>query len=172
MSGIARMYQALRRAEELLSQWCMVASVVVVFLGAVARSVGRPLSWSMDVATFLFAWATFFAVDVAWRRDRHVAVELFVNLLPKKARAAIALLNHVIILAYLCFLVWYGIQMTYITRFRTFQGIPGFSYLWVTLAVPVGGFLTALTAAGKCWRLGRELIDEFRGPGAGKGVAA
>ena len=121
----------------------MVASVVVVFLGAVVRSVGLPLSWSMDVATFLFAWATFFAVDVAWRRDRPSRSNSSSTCCRRRPRAAIALLNHVIILAYLCFLVWYGIQMTYITRFRTFQGIPGFSYLWVTLAVPVGGFLTA-----------------------------
>ena len=48
--------------------------------------------------------------------------------------------------------------MAYLTRFRSFQGIPGFSYTWVTLSVALGSLLMLLTALGKL----RELLR--RGP--------
>ena len=35
-------------------------------------------------------------------------------------------------------MIGYGIELSYTTRLRTFQGIPGFSYTWVTMSVPIG----------------------------------
>jgi TRAP-type C4-dicarboxylate transport system permease small subunit len=41
--------------------------------------------------------------------------------------------------------VVYGIKLSYTTRFRSFQGIPWFSYTWVTLSVPIGSMLMVTT---------------------------
>jgi TRAP-type C4-dicarboxylate transport system permease small subunit len=57
--------------------------------------------------------------------------------------------NHALILAFLSAMVYFGIKLAYISRVRVFQGIPGFSYTWVTLSVPVGSFLMMITTVLK-----------------------
>ena len=48
---------------------------------------------------------------------------------------------------FLAGMIGYGLWLSYTTRLRTFQGIPGFSfYTWVTLSVPVGCALMLTTA--------------------------
>ncbi len=46
------------------------------------------------------------------------------------------LLPHSVL--FLVALVIIGLKLSYTTRSRTFQGMPGFSYTWVTLLDPVG----------------------------------
>jgi len=49
----------------------------------------------------------------------------------------------------LAYMVYYGFHLSYTTRLRTFQGIPGFSYTWVTISVPIGCLLMLTTAVLK-----------------------
>ncbi|MGE5593106.1 MAG: TRAP transporter small permease [Betaproteobacteria bacterium] len=159
MSRVRRVYDVICRAEEAIAGVLLVAILVLIFGAAVARGVGRPLAWGMDMATFLFAWAVFFSADAAMRQDRHVNVDLLVSRLPKRAQFYINILNYLIIAAFLVFLIVYGVWMSYLTRFRTFQGIPGFSYTWVTLSVPVGSALLLITTVLK---IGRVVADHRR----------
>jgi len=78
--------------------------------------------------------------------------------LPEHYRSTIELLNLIIILAFLLALIGYGSWLSYTTRFRTFQGIPGFSYTWVTLSVPMGCLLMSITTALNI----RTIINEIR----------
>lgn len=153
MTTVRRVYDLICRAEEAIAGILLVAILVLIFGAAVARGLGHPLAWGMDMATFLFAWAVFFSADAAMREDRHVNVDLFVSRLPKKVQFYIAVLNHLIIAAFLGFLIAYGVRMSYLTRFRTFQGMPGFSYTWVTLSVPVGSFLLLVSTVLKIGRI-------------------
>ncbi|HYH03674.1 MAG TPA: hypothetical protein VEC37_11265, partial [Bacillota bacterium] len=38
-----------------------------------------------------------------------------------------------------------GVILTYTTQMRTFQGLPGLSYSWVTVSVPVGSLLMMIS---------------------------
>jgi hypothetical protein len=46
------------------------------------------------------------------------------------------------------------LYLSYVTRARAFQGIPTFSYTWITLSVPVGGSLCMIN----CVRMIRGFI--------------
>jgi len=87
------------------------------------------------------------------RNDRHVNVEVLINRLPRKVQNYLNLINHFIIIIFLLFLIGYGIKLSYITRFRAYQGIPGFSYTWVTLSIPVGCLFLLVTVLLKMWKL-------------------
>ncbi len=154
MMTIKKIYDLIGRGEEVAAGILIVAIMVVVFAAGFGRTIGYPIPWGMEMSTFLFAWAVFFSADAAWRKNRHVSVDVLVNKFPEKVRYYITLVNHFIIFGFLLLLVWYGIPLCYHTRFRTFQGIPGFSYMWATLSVPVGSALLLITAALKI----RELI--------------
>ncbi|MDI3543598.1 MAG: TRAP-type transport system small permease protein [Candidatus Atribacteria bacterium] len=144
---IRKIYNLLCRGEEIAAGVLLVAIMVVVFAAGFGRTIGYPIQWGMEMSTFLFAWAVFFSADAAWRKNRHVSVEVLVNKLPEKVRYYITLFNHFLIFGFLLLLIGYGIPLCYHTRFRAFQGIPGFSYMWATLSVPVGSALLLITTS-------------------------
>ena len=46
-----------------------------------------------------------------------------------------------------------GFKLSYLTRFRVFQGIPTLSYTWVTLSVPLCSVFMVITVCIKIVRL-------------------
>jgi TRAP-type C4-dicarboxylate transport system permease small subunit len=159
MKALNRFYGYVCRAEEIIAGVFLVVIMFLIFGSGMARSVGHPLGWGMDMATFLFAWAAFFSADVALRKDRHIRVEALVKYFPPKMQKYIGLINYGAILTFLVFLIIYGVILAYGSRFRTFQGMPGFSYMWVTLSVPLGGLLLLITTLRK----GRDLLKIMSG---------
>jgi len=106
---------------------------------------GYPINWSVDMAVCLFAWCTFLSGDVALRNNKLMNVDFLIRKLPEKNKNVVELINLFIILIFLAALIGYGAKLSYTTRFRAFQGIPGFSYTWVTLSVPVAALLMMIT---------------------------
>ena len=142
-----KLYGYVCLGELLVVKAAFVFLVLLVFIAAFTRYIGYPINWSVDMAQCLFAWCTFLAADIALRNKKLMRVDFFVNKLPEHYRSTVELLNLIIILAFLMALIGYGSWLSYTTRFRTFQGIPGFSYTWVTLSVPMGGLLMSITTA-------------------------
>ena len=140
-----KLYEVICLGELFLVKVAFVTLVLLVFIAAFTRYIGYPINWSVDMAQCLFAWCTFLAADIAMRNNKLMKVDFFVAKLSERSRNIIELINLVIILVFLLALIGYGSHLSYTTRFRTFQGIPGFSYTWVTLSVPVGGFLMSIT---------------------------
>jgi TRAP-type C4-dicarboxylate transport system permease small subunit len=144
-----RLLEILRKAEVVTAALCFTVSCLVIFAAAIARTVRQPLNWSQDMALFLFAWSVFLSADAALRADKLVTVDLLVNSFSERWRNLITVINYIIIIVFLGFLLWFGVRLSYLTRTRVFQGIPGFSYTWVTLSVPVGALLMIFTVLGK-----------------------
>jgi len=143
---MTKIYEFICKKEMLIAQWALGILSLLVFAAAVGRSLYYPLNWAMDVATFLFAWTVFLGADVAMRLDRLFCIELITIKLSQKAQLYLKLINYIIIVIFLVGMIGYGLRLSYTTRFRTFQGIPGFSYTWVTLSVPIGCALMLITA--------------------------
>ncbi|ARP85441.1 TRAP transporter small permease [Bordetella genomosp. 9] len=135
----------LRRAEALAAATFLVAMVLLIFAGGIARLMHHPLNWTTDVATCLFAWACFLCADIAWRNDSLMSIDLVTRALPTRLRAACATFNYVVIVAFLVYVAAMGGWLSWISRARSFQGMPGVSYSWVTLSMPVGAVLLLIT---------------------------
>ncbi|WP_129787596.1 TRAP transporter small permease [Promicromonospora panici] len=142
---MTRLYEALGRVELGFAQACVVLMTLLVLVSATARTAGSPLSWTVDLATFLFAWAVFVGADVAWRRDRMVTIDLLVVRLPARPRTGVRLLNDVVIAVFLVAMVVTGTQLAGDAADRSFSGLPWLSYTWVTLSMPVGCLLMLAT---------------------------
>jgi TRAP-type C4-dicarboxylate transport system permease small subunit len=161
---VTRFYARLCAGEAWVAGALLVLMVSLIFLGGVARVLGYPLNWSTDFATAFFAWACFLCADIAWRRNSLMAIEFVMNRLPANARKALRLLNYLIISGFLVYLVVMGTWLAWISRARSFQGIPEISYSWVTMSLPVGGALLLVTTILK-------VRDELRGAGHGSAAA-
>ncbi len=140
-----RIYEKIGEAEIFIAKAALAILTAFVFISAVTRTLHVPQPWTVDAATFLFAWCVFLGGDAAIRRDKLVTIDLLVSRLPSRAQYYIRLINQAIIIVFLAALVGFGFWLSYTTRMRTFQGIPGFSYTWVTLAVPIGSMLMLAT---------------------------
>ncbi|PLV59064.1 TRAP transporter small permease [Thermotoga sp. KOL6] len=133
----------------------LLVMIVLVFSSGIARFLKHPINWAVDFSTFLFGWACFFAVDVAWRENKMMSVDILVKRFSNRTQKIIRLANYIIILAFVVYLIIWGFYLSYKTRYRTFVGMPNFSYTWVTLSIPVGGILLFRTTILK-------IIAEFR----------
>jgi len=150
-----KFYEFLCKQEMQIAKYSLGLLSLLVFVAAVARSLHYPLNWAMDAATFLFAWTVFLGADAAMRLDRLFCIEVITGRLSPKARLYLQIINYSIIAVFLLGMIGYGIPLSWTTRFRAFQGIPGFSYTWVTLSVPIGCALMLITAILKIkafWR--------------------
>lgn len=162
-SILKKLYECIGRAELFIAKSSLAILTALVFLAAIARTLRNPIGWGVDTATFLFAWCVFLSGDIALRNNKLVSIDLVVSKFPKKLQFYIKLLNHLIIITFLVALIGFGFWLSYTTRFRTFQGIPGFSYTWVTLSVPVGSVLMLTTMILKIKFLikgGIEYVEE------------
>ena len=148
-------YEWICKNEMLVAKSSLGLLALLVFAAAVGRFLYHPMNWAMDVATFLFAWTVFLGADAAMRMDRLFCIEVIAEKLSPKAQLYLKVINYGIIVVFLLGMIVYGSWLSYTTRLRTFQGIPGFSYTWVTLSVPCGCALMLITSILKIkafWR--------------------
>jgi len=144
-----KLYDYLCNAEALIAAVFLVLMVILIFLGGVMRMLGHPINWSSDAATAFFAWACFLCADIAWRRNSLMAIEVITDRMSSRMQAMLRLANYALITALLLFLIAMGLYLSWISRIRSFQGIPEISYSWVTMSLPVGSILLLITTALK-----------------------
>jgi TRAP-type C4-dicarboxylate transport system permease small subunit len=140
-----KLYEKVCAAEAIVAGIFLVLMVVLIFLGGVMRMLATPINWSTDAATALFAWACFLCADIAWRNNSLMSIDVLTSRLPANAQAAFRLLNYAIIIAFLVYLIVMGLYLSWVSRIRSFQGIPEISYSWVTMSLPVGAMLLLIT---------------------------
>ncbi len=127
----------------------LVASTLLIFASSIMRYIGKPINWSLEISLFLFAWCVFLSADAALRENRLVSLDLITGKLPPRLRLALLILSYAIIFVFLVTMSYYGFILSYRTRARAFQGIPNFSYTWVTLSMPVASLLMMISTGGK-----------------------
>lgn len=148
--------QALLKFEKRATKVLIIIMIIFIFTSGIARFLGRPINLAVDLSTFAFAWACFFAVDIAWRENKLMCVDIFLKRFSEKTQRKIRLLNYLIICVFLAYMIIWGSYLTYTTRFRTFAGIHGFSYSWVNVSVPIGAALALRTTILK-------ILSELKG---------
>lgn len=153
-------YEHICAVEAFTARTLLILMVGLVFGAGIARLVGHPINWSIDAATCMFAWACFFSADIAWRKNKLMSVEVLTNYLSERAKKNCRMVNYFVLTLFLVYLIPTGFWLSYISRARSFQGIPDFSYSWVTLSMPVGGILLLITTILK-------VRDEIKGSSPG-----
>jgi TRAP-type C4-dicarboxylate transport system permease small subunit len=157
---LLKFYEWLGTVEMRIAKICVVVLSALVLLSAIARTAGHPMSWTVDMATFLFAWSVFLGADAAMRKNMLVSIDLVVCRFPQKMQWYIKILNNILIGIFLIGMVIFGFMLSYTTYFRTFSGLPWLSYTWVTISVPLGCFLMLMTDFRQTRKLIREGCDQ------------
>jgi TRAP-type C4-dicarboxylate transport system permease small subunit len=104
------------------------------------------------VALLLFSWSAFLGADIAFRENKLVNVDVVFTRLPRSLQKTVELIMYLIVFIFLVALVYLGIKLSVTTWHRTFQGIPGLSYTWVTLSIPVTSLSMITTIVIKMYK--------------------
>ncbi|WP_366554249.1 TRAP transporter small permease [Aquibaculum sediminis] len=120
-----------------------LVSALVVLLLAISWQVftryvlGSPTRWAPELARYLVAWITMVGAAVAIRTEGHVAVTIFVDMLPAKWRKIADTIRYSIAVIAAGFLGWYGYELAVVGGGQRAPGL-GMSMTLPYLAVPVG----------------------------------
>lgn len=145
IKNIANVYV---KIENFVTNFLYIGIVLFVFLAAVMRWVGFPLSWSVEFAQLLFVWAIFLGANRTLRERKHITVDIFTKFMPEKLRKSVEIFTKVVVLAFLLFLMIYGFQLSAENSIRQINNLP-LSYSFITLAVPIGSLLMFITTVSQ-----------------------
>ena len=139
-----KVYNAYCKAEEFLFSFLFAVMVALVFSSAIARGIGKPLAWSLDVAQLLLCWTSLVGADVAFRHDKFIGLDLFTRKMPVKVQKVMEIVVLVLMQVAFCIFIYYGVMLSIKSWKRSFQTLP-ISYSFVTIALPVMSTLMTLT---------------------------
>ena len=165
--AVAAAGRHLARIEELISRALLALLVLLVFVPAVTRTFNRPVIWSIEIAQLLFAWLAFLGANQAMRAGAHIGVDVLTRHLPPRLRRAVALFNLCLVAAFLAALLWFGIELTFVSVDRRFM-TTNLSFAFATVAAPLGAALLLLTTTGRIATVLRGGPDGGEGNGEGQ----
>lgn len=103
-----------------------------------------PIAWTTEIALGLFIWFVFIGVSSAMKRDGHIGVDFFVKKLPKNLQVVSNFLRVAAIYFVLLYVfIYLGLKLTFMSSGKL-TPILGISYLFINIAVPIGGFFAAI----------------------------
>ena len=105
--------------ENLESTLCMIllsTFTIVLFLQVVMRKVfNNSLSWSEELARYLFIWMVFIGISYGAKQMKHLKIDVFLKVFPKKVRPYVIIFADIIVLVFAAIVFYsaYVIVMQY-----------------------------------------------------------
>ena len=72
--------------------------------------IGSAFNWTEELDSYILIWCTFLGVAVSYRHMDLVFLDLFVKMLPKRAKNAVALAVHLVCLAFIAYIFVTSLQ--------------------------------------------------------------
>ena len=94
----------------LIAAAVLAVLVVLTFLGVIWRYfLAHPFTWLEEVQMACMVWIVFAAGGAAFRTGNHVAIEMVVDLMPKKAQKVMEILIGIVVFLVLAYLFYQSI---------------------------------------------------------------
>lgn len=98
----------LNRIETACAAILLTAVVLLVGAGSVARAMGSPIIWSIEVAQLLFLWLCIFSIDLALQQDRHFGISILLDNVSPSVRKIIEIINLAVLIGLLTYLLQFA----------------------------------------------------------------
>ncbi len=132
-------------AEDVLAVILMSAATLIIVFQVIMRYVFRSsLSWSEELARYLFVWMTFLSISYGIKMRKHVKIEAALSLFPKKIRPLIVIIGDLFSLAWCVFVTVVGFDLLG-KVVRSGQVSPALSIsMWLIYLAPCVGYAIAI----------------------------
>ncbi|PRO66302.1 TRAP transporter small permease [Alkalicoccus urumqiensis] len=131
--------------ETLLIIFSMIMVTVITLQVFMRHVMGASLSWSEELARYLFIWLVYVGISYGVKKQRHIKVDVLLVLLKERGKIILTLIANVFFLAFAVFVIIYGTRIT--GQLMGFgQTSPALSLpMWIVYAAtPVGMALTSI----------------------------
>ena len=148
---------------EFIASFGIAAGVLLAFINVVARFIFHEgIDWAFELTNYLFIWSAFFGASYCFRKECHIRVTILLDILPPKLAKLSSLLAHLITLAYLLAVAYYG----YLFIFDPDFGLKASGEISVDLNVPMWIPYLALPLAflTAAYRITQKTIDLIKTP--------
>lgn len=108
----------LQRIEYVCAGLLLGAVVVLVGIAAVARGIGTPIIWSVEVAQLLFVWLVVIAADLGMQTNRHFGMQMLLDNVSPSVRKATEIANIMVLIGLLTVLFYYAWNNTILMHAR------------------------------------------------------
>jgi len=114
---------AIQRVGEVSLVTITTTLVIITFYGVVMRYLlNAPVVWLLEISLILYSWLTFIGAAIAFKRHQHIKINILENRLSGISKKALLIIIQLIVLAFLYFGFFGGLQVVEITigqRYRT-----------------------------------------------------
>lgn len=136
----------LEKLERVVAALLATIAALVVYQVVARYALGRPPSWTEELARYLQVWLVLLASPICLRRGLHLAVDYLTPGLPPRAKRVVRSLNHLLVGLFGVVLTVFGVRMLPVASLQVSPAL-GISMFWPYLAVPTSGLLITLVAA-------------------------
>ena len=155
--------------EENLAACFMAVLLLVLFLQVFTRYVlDDPLSWTEEVARYLYVYIVFLGASAAISDRSHVGIDYFARLLPVPVQWALSVAVNLLVLGALALLAYWGLRAA-ARQWDMPLVVLDIPYTWVYVVVPFTAVLMSLRTIalmGEDWRAmrrGAQVATDARG---------
>lgn len=121
----------------------IVMAAVMVYQVFLRYVLGKSNLWAEEVARYLFVYVTFVGSFIAIRRNAHLQVDFFTNLMKPKVKKVFSMITNILVTAFLVYLIYIGMVLVD-GGFRNITAGLNISMAYIYMAVPLGGILMLL----------------------------
>lgn len=101
--------------ENLEKMFCVIflalMSLIIVLQVFFRYVLNNSLSWSEELARYLFIWMIYIGISYGVKLDKHICVDAVYTFMPKKIKRGYAIVAYVLFLIFAVAIVYYGIMV-------------------------------------------------------------
>ena len=145
-----------KHLEEYILIVLSICTVFIVFIQVVMRYVfGESLTWSEEVARYVFIWMIYVGISYGVQKEKHLGVDAFPMLFEKKGRIIIDMIASFSFFIFAVVMTYFGLDIVLkVTRESAALELP---LEWVYAAPVIGMILTSIRLIQKLVQLVKEL---------------
>lgn len=146
MSVLKKIYSAFSAFLEWFAMCALIAMTIIVFFDVVLRYFFKHgFSWTQEISTLLFVWFSLIGMAIGVKERIHINIEIFTKKLSAKAIRILEGIDHLLITAFGCAMVYYGGVIMKMTSQSTLPATKLPSAV-LYLILPLSGALIVLNA--------------------------
>ena len=135
----------MKKISDMLEKILKVASVCILVLLVIVISIqifaryvlNHSLSWSEELARYLFIYLIFLGASVVYKQDRHISVDYFLDQLPARMKSIVGISADILLLIFLVVVFYQGLRLS-----RLVYNVPTAAlyipWTYVYLAIVIG----------------------------------
>ena len=137
----------------------LAVSSVVVFLQIIMRFIFQnSLTWSEELARYLFIWMIYIAMSYGVKKSSHLRVDALDSLLTERQQIAIEILVQILVLAFVLIMSVFGLSI--VLRSTRASAALEISMKWIYLAPVVGMVGSTIRSIQNLFELSKRYQDK------------